>query len=450
MSAGQRRRLSNPDGRAQCLYESGDVSHALQVYNLLLEEVHNQDNKSPAKQHNLALLTYLVNAQVSHEEAYFAALKDMFFNRQKSINRLDFETLVLSHNLALSYLVRNQPEEGIKLLLPVFGAFSGNDDEQLDDMKIKVSFLLIDCVISFSPVAQIDEILEWLEKIIAKRSGEDVDSAMEIKFRFHCYKSRFLFLKSSFSIDKGLETYTRSARKELKNAMEIYHNELSGKTFGKDKQSAESVQDSATDTFNSTLNDHNREVIAIAHNGGMNEESYSDSCAQMVGIRSTDSLNQHALYLKANLEHLKGNTKKALKLCSEAEITIGKQIEDINFDDRYSFMQAALHNNNIAAVHQAAGNLFLAMHYYSHAIIYMEKMENLGRGIMFESDGSIKQIPLDRILFNAAVCAHKVENFISAHECMCRCIELSPHVFAKNPLSWLLLGEICIGELPSI
>jgi tetratricopeptide (TPR) repeat protein len=453
MSAGQRRRLSNPHGRAHQLYESGDVVQALQIYSRLIEQVDHDENDSLAKQHNMALLTYLVSAQSSNEHAFLTALKDMHSEMKKS-NRLTIEMLVLIHNLALNSLVKNQPEDGIKLLLPLFEAFAENDEERLEDMKCKVCFLLIDCILALFQVKRVRDVLEWLEEFIAKKNSDDMESIMEMKFRFHCYKSRSLFIQSNYSNSNDLEKLTRSARKELKNAMEIYHNELAGKVVDRDKQSTiktdgqdgtASVQDSVADTIGSVPNDQNRDFITLTHNtmlnGGVSNDSRSPA-----EIRSSDSLNRHALYLKADLEHLKGNTKKALKLCSEAEIHIDGQNEDNTNEDKNLYLQAALHNNNIAIVHQTAGHVYLAMHYYSHAIEFMEKAECIAQGIMFEDDGTTKQIPVAQIYYNAAVCAQNVQNFNSAYECMSRCIEVSPDVFVQIPSTWLLLGESCIGE----
>ena len=135
-----------------------------------------------------------------------------------------------------------------------------------------------------------------------------------------------------------------------------------------------------------------------------------------------------------------------MKLCSEAEIHIDGQNEDNTNEDKNLYLQAALHNNNIAIVHQTAGHVYLAMHYYSHAIEFMEKAECIAQGIMFEDDGTTKQIPVAQIYYNAAVCAQNVQNFNSAYECMSRCIEVSPDVFVQIPSTWLLLGESCIGE----
>lgn len=456
MSAGQRRRLSNPDGRAHQLYESGDVVQALQIYSRLIEQLDYDENESMARQHNMALLTYLVNAQSSNEQAFLTALKDMHSEMKKS-NRFTIEMLVVSHNLALNYLVKNQPENGFRLLLPLFEAFSDTDEERLDDMKCKVCFLLIDCILALFQTNQVEEIFEWLELLISKKSSEDMDSIMEMKFRFHCYKSRYLFIQSNYSNSSDLDKLTRMAKKELKNAMEIYHNELASKVVDRDKHSTiktdgqdgtASVQDSIADTVGSVPNEQNRDIVTLAHNTMLNEGESNDSRTPTES-RSSDALNRHALYLKADLEHLKGNTKKALKLCSEAEIHIDRQNEDSTNEVTSLFLQAALHNNNIAVVHQAAGHLYLAMHYYSHAIEFMKKTGSETQGLTFDLDGTILQIPVAQIFYNAAVCAQNVNNFNSAYECMSSCIEVSPDVFAQIPSTWLLLGESCIGLMQS-
>lgn len=456
MSAGQRRRLSNPDGRAHQLYESGDVVQALQVYSRLMEQLHNDENDSLSKQHNMALLTYLANAQSSNEQAFMMAMKDMH-SEMKKTNRFTIEMLIVSHNLALNYLVKNQPENGIRLLLPLFEAFADNNEERLDDMKCKICFLLIDCILSLFQTNRVEEVLEWLDQFISKNYSEGMETITEMKFRFHCYKARYLFIESNSTNLNDLDRLTRIARKELKNAMEIYHNELASKVIDRDKQSTiktdgqdgtASVQDSVADTIGSAPNDPNRDVITLTHSTMLNGGVLNDTRSPTES-RPSDALNRHALYLKADLEILKGNTKKSLKLCSEAEIHIDKQNEDDVTEDSSLYLQAVLHNNNIAVVHQAAGHIYLAMHYYSHAIEFMEKANSKAQDISFESDGTIKQIPVAQIFHNAAVCAQHVHNFTSAYECMTRCIEASPDVFAQIPSTWLLLGESCIGLMQS-
>ena len=96
------------------------------------------------------------------------------------------KSLIVGHNLALKYLITNRPEEGVSTLLPLFRSFSTssssvtslgkdndslkteNDDEDIsfDDLKCKVAFLLLDCVLESFQVKIIKEILLRSELII--------------------------------------------------------------------------------------------------------------------------------------------------------------------------------------------------------------------------------------------------------------------------------------------
>ncbi len=506
MSAGQRRRLSNPKSQAQYLYEiRGDSVQALQVFNTISSNGSSSDdnNDDLSRQHNLALLTYLTDdARKSNEQAFLLALKEMHCTSNKvkqagggdrdgdddeQDKAVTLQQLVLVHNIALNHLVANNPGEAKNLLLPLFWKFLSEEDgidDQLGDIHCKIAFLLIDCILAQFSVDDVKEIFHWIEKYVAriKNANEDennsyyaTESATELKFRLHCYKSRYFFIDSKYRDQAKIDLNTRSARKELKNAMEIYNHKLSGKKYkdpteetkqsGAGSGSRVDTYDgtaSVQDSLGETSNDHHQNVVTVSYhnsatngadtaasNSGVNSSNtYDPRCPYE--IKKADAQNQHALYLKANLEYLKGNDKKSLILCSEATNSGDRQKDTSGIcnreDDAYQDMsdvQSAIYNNNIALVHQTSGQVYHALHYYSLALSHMEHVEE---GMFVDNDGTLSQVSVSQLLLNAAICAQKVGKYSSAYDCMSRAMKSSPEHFTQNPLIWLHLGESCIGK----
>jgi hypothetical protein len=402
------------------------------------------------------------------------------------------------------------------------------------------------------------------------------ESAIESKFRLHCYKSRFLFIEcktlqqqqqqhtdtyddagnSNYKNDNGQSNQTkvdaklRSARKELKNAMEIYNHKLSGKNkdlsnngnaskrgnasangshsrIGMDTGTHDgtaSIQDSLGDNSkdDQQQQQHNHghhgssgNVVTVSYpNGTTNATATGTATANYdtrtpLEIKKADAQNQHALYLKANLEHLKGNEQKSLKLCSEARKDMAMarkrereqrgggedvdgeeddslsmpsmnnlsqdqpyqeqqiELESSDMDPtmamtRMSHTQSAIYNNNIALIHQTSGQVHHAAHYYALALGHLEHaeqenefevMSGTGPNMSVAEDGSLRggngsQISIPHVLYNASICALKIGNYLAAYECMSRFMASSlssSEFFTRDPFSWRLLGESCIG-----
>jgi len=216
-----------------------------------------------------------------------------------------------------------------------------------------------------------------------------------------------------------------------------------------------SVQGSVALSIGSMSNDPLQDVPTTASSSVQISDGTSGNSPQNrtpFEIKRLYRQNQCALYLKANLEQLKGNTKKSLKLCSEAQ-RCGVRQRNNAFDQKYiedlqlsSDIQSAYHFNNLAIIHQAAGKLHLAMHYYSRSLGHVERAEKQVNSMIVEKDGVASPVPLSQILFNASLCAQRLSNFSLAHECMKRCVEHSPSSFGKDPFCWLHMGESCINS----
>ena len=482
MSAGQRRRLSNPESQAQYLYEArGESNAALDAYNLLNET----SSENLARQHNLTLLTYLADTRKTTEQAYLTALKDLHLRKERNgvdDGDLTLHQLVLSYNLALHSFFSREFEATEKIIYPIFQIIQNNKGDLKNirhgDIKCKIAFLTVDCMLEVYDVELVNEILSWVENYMIARSESTIndtngvdchasfneESESELKFRLYCYRARYLFV----SAQRDRTTYdvnTKKARKELKNAMEIYNHKLSGKKSNADSvgDGTGSVQESVAVSVNSGTgtgngngisddrhrpNNNNVTVISNGIGNGHDMDIIDDNRSPFER-KTSDVQYQHALYLKARLEYLKGNMKKSLKLCSEAQNTV-----DRNPGNEMSSIHHAMFNSNVAIVHQTSGQLFLAMHYFAHAIEHIENALNESEcikenNINVNSDGTIKQMSVKHVLYNAATCAQECGNYTASIECMFRYLDMTKDA-ATHPFPWFHLAESCIGKLKKV
>ena len=179
--------------------------------------------------------------------------------------------------------------------------------------------------------------------------------------------------------------------------------------------------------------------------------------------------HEGVLYLKAELECLRGNTTKSLKLCSEARMAgrrsrgeRGNESKDdksgeeekqellSNEGKMAAQYDEAIYYNNLALVHHSAGKVHLALHYYSLALncisdVYDRDVKD-GRSHCFWSDGTARPDISPEILSNTSLCAFQAGDFETAYTCMESCMSLAPELFGKRPRCWLRMGQSCIGK----
>jgi len=357
----------------------------------------------------------------------------------KSSQRLHYSeiSLILRYNIALSYLCSGNSFESQRLLMPVYNFMmhqseteETNEEEEtfrnpaevLSTLYCDIAFLLLECVIhdnsgscslasNSASKTLSDSLFKWIADYLKKHEKEiyanepDALSATalhELKFRNHLYKSKILFIRGNTA-----ETQ-RLSKKEMKSAMEILQHKLR-------------QPDSATGEEAPVLND--------------------------MSAATDKKYHQIALYLKANSEHLKGNTKKALKLCAEATSAGEDQLDTRSSDDLENLLEAAMHHNNLAIIHQSAGKVHIALHYYVRALSLIERLESFhSRLPTVNINGFASPIPLAEILYNASLCAAQAEKWENSYECMVKCINASPQVFASRSRCWLRVAEACIGK----
>jgi CCR4-NOT transcription complex subunit 10 len=283
--------------------------------------------------------------------------------------------------------------------------------EELAGVAWRTALLLLECVLTFSAgrhsgiytsglgIPNVASIVSWLELL-------DAEKDPQFKFLLALYKSR-LDVSELDASGKRVESKIRSARKELKTAMEVFQHKLRP-SFGADT--------------GSVVSSANSEENASTSNG-MHHEPQPQQPSSVV----LQKHNQSALNLKANLEQLKGHTKKSLILCSEA---LGAAVEDPSYE--------AVHANNLGVVYETINKRHLALHSMSKGL----KMDE--RTTLFHRDGTTKPDQSLLVLYNAAICSLQARNYLSAYECMATCVSRSI-IFRDRPRCWLRMVEACVG-----
>lgn len=361
----------------------------------------------------------------------------------------------------------------------------------------------------------VDFLLSWVERFLEAIKADSASSTAgpfpagihessvgaspsELQFRFHLYKSRALSLRQpggypSPSAMKH-DVKVRVARKELKNVMEIYQHKLNRwppedlrggggagaatVTTSKDEVSV------AAGSVGSTLSDGGL-PSSSTHAAGSGGKSNPHPASAAVGVAATaddppprwvaarlEAQNQCALSLKANFEYLKGNPRKALKLCAEAKLAGERRRASdgagasgdaavtapsasaavaTGTSATGSAVDMAMHHNNLALIHHASGRYHAALRYYAMALSCVENLPSSGGASFasvssaFERDGTFLHVPTAEILHNAALCAFAARNFTCAYECMARCVGSSPETYGGRARCWFRMAEGCIG-----
>ena len=393
------------------------------------------------------------------------------------------------------------------------------------DICARFVFLLMDCQLRISEGSgtgvpdmetmngesfAIEVNVRWLEVSVlnvTKNPSELLKEALshheslrhdEVKFRLHVYRSRLLF-EGTQTETRDLESRAKTARKELKNAMDTYQNKVcvseeeektkeparkankrqggsragSGGFLSKGKSNQDASESTSVDGSLVTSvsdvpwNEGGKIPMSATFEGMPNksaaaQQSQSTQPGNKVKKETPTLQMKHesVLYLKANLEHLRGNTPKSLKLCSEAR-SAGKKsrgrsddsskdlLPDVPRDAAEDEMEMAdsydeaIYFNNLALLHQSAGKVHLALHYYSIALSNMERSND---DASFWSNGLVKPSLSPEILNNMSICALLARDFKKSYEFLARCIKLSPEVFGRAR-SFLRLGQSCIGKV---
>lgn len=379
-------------------------------------------------EYNLLVLGFLNNPK-NDIDAFLQQLEE--FERNIPKQERSSETvrkryhLILTYNRALVHFASGDTEQTILICNDAVKGMILNKskpDDILVPVFIHTAFLLLECLLASATgrhdgfrnetydCPHPDSILAWLEAL------EIDENDAQLKFLLTLYKGR-VDLAHLDDNGKHVDSKVRSARKELKTAMEVYQHKLR-QCFGADTAS---VVSSANSEGNSSAHFH---LPSSSAHDYQQQQRPSSTVLQKYG--------QSALCLKAHLEQLKGNTKKSLILCSEAQ---GSTKEDGTYD--------AVHENNLAVVYETNGKRHLALHEISKALRATHDSEKI-ESPRFHNDGTVRRNITPEILHNAAICALQAKNYVSAYECMVACISHST-IFRCRLRCWLRMAEACIG-----
>jgi len=351
--------------------------------------------------------------------------------------------LIFAHNRALVFLAQGNYRDAALICIDHLNR-SGDDALLLRPRKTKhpadvttvasrMALLLLECILALSigrtqgissvkiePLVGVDcptpnDVFEWLD-------GLDSDKDPQLKFLLNLYKSRF-DLADLDEFGKRRDGGIRSARKELKQAMDVYQHKLRP-SFG--AEASGSVVSSANSADQDT----------VMSQSVSNDQQHQQQ--QPPGSVVLQKPNRSALSLKANAEQLKGNSKKGLILLSEIS---SFPVDGAAADPAYETM----HSNNLAVVYETIGKRHLALHALAKGLRTVEGNETSSSTMAgFYEDGTACPDQTLLVLYNAAICSLQAHHFMSAYECMASIVVRSD-VFRCNPRCWLRLSEACIG-----
>ncbi|GAX22260.1 CCR4-NOT transcription complex subunit 10 [Fistulifera solaris] len=393
------------------------------------EEQEEDDRNKTILEYNLLLLGYLNDSQ-HNSDSLLKQLDEL----ETLLSRSDSspETIqkqhhyVVVYNRALVHFASGDAEQTIHSTNGVVREIIQNKVKPEDNhipILAHIAFLLLEALLATAmgrhygfqhemyDCPHPDKILGWLDTL-------DIDEQdAPIKFMLTLYKGR-VDLAHLDETGKHMDSKVRSARKELKTAMEVYQHKLR-QCFGADTAS---VVSSANSEGNSSTNFH------LSSSSGHDYQQHQRPSSTIL-----QKYGQSALNLKAHLEQLKGNTKKALILCSEAQVSAK---EDESYD--------AIHENNHAVLYGTNGKCHLALHAMSKALRATKDPKDIATLPIFHNDGTVCRDNTPEILHNTAICALQAKKYLSAYECMVACITRSYH-FRSRPRCWLRIAEACIG-----
>lgn len=416
MNKTRRRRVTTSDNTAGAsvyeLYEiHGDAKAALAAC-----PTKGQQTKKTSEDFNRMLLSYMAAAEennISKTEMVneMEEWENKFGNKEAfralNVRKRTRNEWIAAYNRALILLangdaIRSTTICSEKLRSMVIAKKKASSEMSMVSTRMAFLFLegtLANSLASNSGLCDVDpsitaeHVIEWLEM-------QEPESDPQFKFLLALYKSRSDFAARDEN-GKHLDAKIRSARKELKTAMEVFQHKLRPSNSGEDSLASSLEAEAEMHSVNQQQNPPMSLVL--------------------------QKQNQAALNLKANVEHLKGNAKKSLILLGEA---LAAAPEDPFYD--------AMHANNLALVYETNLKRHLAMHAIAKALRVDLRIPNFG------CDGTARPESSLVTLYNSALCSLQARNFFSAYECMLTCVKHST-ILSQRPRCWLLMAEACIG-----
>jgi tetratricopeptide (TPR) repeat protein len=375
--------------------------------------------------------------------------------------------LIMAHNRALVAFAKGRRAEAEEACAAVLreeivvptakknGAGIGKPPDEYATVASRIAFLWLECHLACSvgqtttaasggaaasartdgkgpqpPPTKLESVVNWLEAFDSERDPQ-------LKFLLNLYRSR-IDLAALNCDGRHDDARIRSARKELKQAMDVFQHRLRP-AYGADS-SAGSVVSSANSEEN-TCNSASVTAATAAATATAAAAPAVESQQAAPGSVVLQRHNQSALSLKANSEQLKGNTKKSLILCGEAHAAVASSNSGGGSGGEDDASYEVLHENNLAIIYETIGKRHLALHALTKALRASAAAETAPA---FFPDGTARPDPTLAVLHNASMCALQARNYRMAYRCMAICVARSD-VFRARPRCWLRLAEACVG-----
>jgi len=445
--------------QAHSCFNAGQYDKALQ----LLQQISSQMSEEKWEvrvAHNIALAEYarsgfvnsnelqttLTTISKKAKERNSASGKESKQGEAKT-EQTEAEPSILLYNLALLHFQQKRYGECQKILEHLYLNIAPMDEE----LALHVCFLLLDILIHnargnlYNPsdqerfAQQMSTILSFLEKPHALNGGGESSSSSdpkkdedgnadsqrlpeqtEFSFRLHLYKAKILLLQQNVKLSK----------KEIKSALEIFQREL--RESDSNPPSTPNAPPGLAPTENNTANQNNSKANSSNQN---NATSPTGNTGLFHPLPPPALQNQTALYLKANLEYLRENYSKCLKLLgtvcgggpNPAPATPGRH---------------ALYYNNLALAHYKMGKCHMALRFFKRALaaVKTDGMDGQAQPAPSPCPGMVTPTYSSEVVYNTGLQLLLLRQPLPAF----KCLESAALLFYNRPRLWLRLAECCI------
>ncbi|KAG1701530.1 hypothetical protein DVH05_010831 [Phytophthora capsici] len=426
--SGTKDNKSSLSHRAQQKFNAGKYEEAVDALEKLVEEIDpRQDFKV---RHNVALARFAAGLDTPDklQQALRQNLRSQLQEHDKNSKpaavidggeteeavedsgsfSIERETAYLRYNYAASLFLSKQYAQASSVLEAVMR----NVDPIDENVAMHASFLYLDVILHSSrgcvttereraaTIKKAQNILAFLEKphrfntvqevaehlLQRDANGNVVETeaqkknrwdVTEFRFRLHLYRAKFMLLQSNL----------KTAKKEVKSALEIFQKEI--KTYDRG------------------------DAVSTLSSLGMESEKTSSA----IGHPCLAVQNSTALFLKANLEYLKKNYKKCIKLlasCTQEAVSESVLL------------------NNMGCIHYQMGQRKAAQSYFARALQATIKANKMDAVVIASSSHH-------EIMYNNGLHLLLQGDFALAF----RCFHESSRLFFNRPKLWLRLGECC-------
>ncbi|ETO78822.1 hypothetical protein, variant 1 [Phytophthora nicotianae P1976] len=413
--------------RAQQKFNAGKYEEAVDALEKLVEEIDpRQDFKV---RHNVALARFAAGLDTPDklQQALRQNLRTQLQEHDKNSKpassaadgeseetedsgsfSIERETAYLRYNYAASLFLTKQYAQASSVLEAVMR----NVDPIDENVAMHASFLYLDVILHSSrgcvsterervaTIKKAQSILAFLEKshrfntvqevadhlVQRDANGNVVETeaqkknrwdVTEFRFRLHLYRAKFMLLQSNL----------KTAKKEVKSALEIFQKEI--KTYDRGEAATSSS------------------LLAME----------SEKTSSAIGHPCLVVQNSTALFLKANLEYLKKNYKKCIKLlasCTQEAVSESVLL------------------NNMGCIHYQMGQRKAAQSYFARALQATTKATKMDAVVITSSSHH-------EIMYNNGLHLLLQGEYALAF----RCFHESSRLFFNRPKLWLRLGECC-------